>query len=100
MVVGHEYLQAKALLVQVADTANLLRPRLGPGKRRQQQGRENRHDGNDHQQFNERECSYGLEVCFHAGLDNAERGMSRRLTIKGLEGRRRNGCDPRDPARW
>jgi hypothetical protein len=57
MVVGHEDLQANALLVQIADTFNLMGLRFGPGKRRQQQRREDCNHGDHDQQLQQGERS-------------------------------------------
>jgi hypothetical protein len=70
-------------LLDVAHAHGLLAFLLGPGKRRQQHGRQNRDDGDDHQQFNQGEgrlpgClrdpeargqKFGLGVCSVHGMD-------------------------------
>ena len=43
--------------VETADASRPLGPRLGPGQRREQQGRENGDDGNYHQQFDQGETT-------------------------------------------
>ena len=61
-VVSHIHDVRQRQLLLVADATRLLRARLGRGQRRQQHGRQNGDDGNDHEQFNQSKTCAGMET--------------------------------------
>lgn len=78
MVVGNEILKGKAELAQITDTMRALRSGLAYRKRRQKQRREDSADGNDNQQFDERECRVvAVRRCLHTCLNTLAADLSR-----------------------
>ena len=60
---------ARVDLPEVVQARRPLRPRLGAGKHRQQQRRQNADDGDDHEQFRQRErAACGCRACIHHGI--------------------------------
>ena len=57
--------EGDAVLLDVVDTADFLRPALGGGESRQQHGRENGDDGDDDEQLDERERRFLFVHGFH-----------------------------------